>query len=91
MFKAYISGPIYAALGNHDTSPDNLDAPKAMDSDGPLGEQFSWNYDHVSKLWEHYGWINSTTQLQASTHYAAYAVTHPMGLQVITHHTDVSH
>jgi hypothetical protein len=89
MFKAYIGGPIYAALGNHDTSPDNLDGPKAIDGDGPLGEQFSWNYEHVSKLWEYYGWINSTTQAEASTHYAAYSVVHPLGLRIITLNTDL--
>src|SRR5206468_3402817 len=74
MFKAYIGGPIYAALGNHDTSPDNLDAPYAIDKNGSLSRQFSWNYQHVSKLWEHYGWIDNATQAEASTHYAAYSI-----------------
>lgn len=84
MFKAYIGGPIYVALGNHDSSPENNDAPHAIDNDGPLGNQFSWNYDHVSKLWEHYGWINGTTQAEAALHYGAYAVTHPLGVRIIT-------
>lgn len=88
MFKAYIGGPIYVALGNHDSSPENNDAPHAIDGDGPLGEQFSWNYDHVSRLWEHYGWINSTTQAEAAVHYGAYAVTHPLGVRIITLNTD---
>ncbi|KAK0719621.1 Metallo-dependent phosphatase-like protein [Lasiosphaeris hirsuta] len=88
MFKAYIGGPIYAALGNHDTSPDNMDVPHAIDNDGPLGEQLSWNYDHVSKLWEYYGWIDSATQAQAALHYTAYSVLHPLGLRVITLNTD---
>ncbi|KAK0727952.1 Metallo-dependent phosphatase-like protein [Lasiosphaeria miniovina] len=89
MFKAYIGGPIYAALGNHDTSPDNFDVAHAIDDNGPLGQQFSWNYDHVSKLWEHYGWIDGATQAQASVHYAAYSVLHPLGLRVITLNTDL--
>jgi hypothetical protein len=90
MFKAYIGGPVYAALGNHDTSPINMDAAHGIDGNGPLGQQFSWNYDHVSKLWEHYGWINDTTQMEASTHYAAYAVDHPLGgLRIITLNTDL--
>lgn len=88
MFKAYIGGPIYAALGNHDSSPENQDVPHAIDGDGPLGEQFSWNYDHVSKLWSHYGWINSTTAAEAALHYGAYAVTHPLGVRIITINTD---
>ncbi|KAK3944998.1 Metallo-dependent phosphatase-like protein [Diplogelasinospora grovesii] len=89
MFKAYIGGPIYAALGNHDTSPDNLDTPYNIDNNKTLGQQFSWNYDHVSKLWEHYGWINHTTQAEAALHYAAYSVVHPLGLRIITLNTDL--
>ncbi|KAJ6146129.1 hypothetical protein N7497_008111 [Penicillium chrysogenum] len=27
MFKHYLSGPVFAALGNHDTSPANIDSP----------------------------------------------------------------
>lgn len=88
MFKAYIGGPIYTALGNHDSSPENNDAPHAIDENGPLGQQFSWNYEHVSKLWEHYGWINSSTQAEAALHYGAYAVTHPLGVRIITINAD---
>ncbi|KAK0651887.1 Metallo-dependent phosphatase-like protein [Cercophora newfieldiana] len=90
MFKYYIGGPLYAALGNHDTSPDNHDVAHAVDNNGPLGKQFSWNYDHVSKLWEHYGWIDSKTQEQAAAYYAAYSVVHPLGLRIITLNTDLS-
>ncbi|KAK3377756.1 Metallo-dependent phosphatase-like protein [Podospora didyma] len=89
MFKAYIGGPVYAALGNHDTSPDNMDAPHDIDNNGPLGQQFSWNYEHVSKLWEHYGWIDNATQAEAALHYAAYSVLHPLGLRIITLNTDL--
>jgi hypothetical protein len=28
MFKHYLSGPVFAALGNHDSSPANIDAPQ---------------------------------------------------------------
>ncbi|KAK3680633.1 Metallo-dependent phosphatase-like protein [Podospora appendiculata] len=89
MFKSYIGGPIYAALGNHDTSPDNLDVAHAIDGNGPLGQQLSWNYEHISKLWQHYGWIDSATQAQASLHYAAYSVLHPLGVRIITLNTDL--
>ncbi|KAM7221685.1 Metallo-dependent phosphatase-like protein [Rhypophila decipiens] len=88
MFKAYIGGPIYAALGNHDTSPSNLDAPHNLDRRGPLGQQFSWHYEHVSKLWEYYGSIGNKTQVQASTHYGAYSVVHNGTLRIITLNTD---
>ncbi|KAI1854324.1 hypothetical protein JX265_012493 [Neoarthrinium moseri] len=89
MFKSYIGGPVYAALGNHDTNPDNLDVPHGIDDNGPLGQQLSWNYEHVSSLWEHYGWIDNATAAEAATHYAAYSVVHPLGLRVITLNTDL--
>lgn len=89
MFKAYIGGPIFIALGNHDSSPENNDAPHAVDDNGPLGQQFSWNYEHVSRLWEWYGWINSSTQAEAALHYGAYAVTHPLGVRIITLNGDL--
>jgi hypothetical protein len=73
---------------NHDSSPANLDVPHAIDSNGPLGEQFSWNYDHVSSLWKYYGWIDNATAAEASTHYAAYSIVTPLGLRVITINTD---
>ncbi|KAK3325362.1 Metallo-dependent phosphatase-like protein [Apodospora peruviana] len=88
MFKAYIGGPVYAALGNHDTSPINLDIAHLIDDNGPLGQQFSWNYEYVSKLWEHYSWIDNATQVQASLHYGAYSVVHHPGLRIITINTD---
>ncbi|KAI0120722.1 Metallo-dependent phosphatase-like protein [Xylariales sp. AK1849] len=89
MLKSYIGGPVYAALGNHDTSPENLDVPHGIDNNGPLGEQLSWNYDHVSSLWEEDKWIDNATALEASTHYGAYSIVHPLGLRIITLNTDL--
>ncbi|RFU31936.1 hypothetical protein B7463_g4446, partial [Scytalidium lignicola] len=86
MFKAYISGPIYAALGNHDSTPANVDAPHSLP--GPLGEQFSWNYNHVSSLWRTEGWLSSSDAKEAASHYAAYSVVVRDGLRIITLNTD---
>lgn len=86
MFKSYINGPVYAVLGNHDSSPEAIDAPHSMP--GPLGEQFSWNYEHVSSLWKNNGWIDNTTAQQAATHYAGYSVKNQEGLRIITLNTD---
>lgn len=45
MLKHYMpSGPIFTALGNHDTNPDAIDSPHNLP--GPLGLQQSWNFDH---------------------------------------------
>ncbi|CAK7242507.1 MAG: hypothetical protein STHCBS139747_004002 [Sporothrix thermara] len=89
LFKEYIGGPIYCALGNHDTAPDNLDAPQAIDNNGPVGRQFSWNYDHVSSLWQHYGWLDSAAAQQAALHYGAYSVVDRLGVRIITINTDL--
>ncbi|ERT01737.1 hypothetical protein HMPREF1624_00031 [Sporothrix schenckii ATCC 58251] len=89
LFKEYIGGPIYCALGNHDTAPDNLDAPQGIDDKGPLGRQFSWNYDHVSSLWKHYGWIDGAAAAEAALHYGAYSVVDRLGVRIITINTDM--
>ena len=55
---------------------------------GPLGEQQSWNYDHVSALWADEDWIDSSSAEQARTHYAAYSTVNRYGLRVLTLNTD---
>ncbi|KAK8072239.1 hypothetical protein PG996_005587 [Apiospora saccharicola] len=93
MLKSYLGGPVYSALGNHDTSPENLDAPHSLDGpNGTLGRQLSWNYDHVSSLWRYYGWLDNATAAEAATHYAAYSVVPPVskgGLRIITLNGDL--
>ncbi|KAK3402977.1 Metallo-dependent phosphatase-like protein [Sordaria brevicollis] len=91
MFRAYISGPIYTALGNHDTAPADYETPYAIDNNGTLGQQFSWNYEHVSGLWQHYDWISPNVAHQAATHYASYAVSprQHKNLKVITLNSDL--
>jgi hypothetical protein len=66
-----------------------LDVPHGIDDNGPLGNQLSWNYDHVSSLWEYFGWIDTETAASAATHYAAYSIRHPLGLRIITINTDL--
>ncbi|EIM92336.1 Metallo-dependent phosphatase [Stereum hirsutum FP-91666 SS1] len=81
------AGPVYAALGNHDSYNQDQDAIQALGGD--LATQFSWNYDHVSSLWEFEGWINQTTVDLAKAHYAAYMVKRVDGLRIITLNTDL--
>jgi len=66
IFKSYVSGPIFPALGNHDSNPEAIDAPHSLP--GPLGQQQSWNYDHVAGLWQHEGWITPEAAAEARTH-----------------------
>ncbi|KAL2004087.1 hypothetical protein VTN02DRAFT_307 [Thermoascus thermophilus] len=86
MFKTYLSGPVFAALGNHDTSPVAIDSPHSFP--GPLGEQQSWNYDHVAGLWQHEGWITPEAAKQARTHYGGYSIKTHYGLRIIAFNTD---
>lgn len=85
MFKQYLSGPVFSALGNHDSSPANIDAPHRFP--GRLGEQMSWNFNHLSALWQHEGWISRETAEEARTHYGGYSVKTHYGLRIIAFNT----
>jgi len=85
MLKSYVTGPVFAALGNHDSNPANIDAPHSLP--GPLGEQQSWNYDHVAGLWKHEGWIDEEAAKTARTHYGAYSIKNQYGLRIISFNT----
>jgi hypothetical protein len=85
MLKAYLTGPVFTALGNHDSNPEAIDSPHNLP--GPLGEQQSWNYNHVAGLWQHEGWIDSKTAAMAKTHYGGYSIKNHFGLRVITFNT----
>jgi hypothetical protein len=85
MFEHYLSGPVFAALGNHDTSPANIDSPHNLP--GRLGEQQSWNYDHLARLWQHEGWISRETADEARTHYGGYSIKTHYGLRIIACNT----
>lgn len=86
LFKRYISGPIFPALGNHDSNPEAIDAPYSLP--GKLGQQQSWNYNHVASLWQNEGWIDAAAAAEARAHYGAYSIKNHYGLRVITFNTD---
>lgn len=50
----------------------------------------SWNWDHVSSLWQHNNWISAEAAQQARTHYAAYSINHAQfpKLRIVTINTD---
>ena len=86
MFRSYIGSPVFAVLGNHDSNPEAIDAPRS-EPDG-LGQQLSWNYDHVAGLWQRNGWLNASDADEARLHYGAYSVKNQYGLRIITLNTD---
>jgi len=65
MFKAYIPGPVFPVLGNHDSNPEAIDAPHSLP--GPLGQQQSWNYEHVTALWQNDGKCSFFVSKQPAT------------------------
>ncbi|TDL28043.1 Metallo-dependent phosphatase [Rickenella mellea] len=89
LFRRFLgTGPVYAALGNHDSYNQAQDAPHSLG--GTLAEQFSWNYDHVAGLWKHEDWLPEAAVDIARAHYGAYMVKRQDGLRIITLNTDFS-
>lgn len=86
LFKEYLHTPVFPVLGNHDTNPEAIDAPHSMP--GQLGQQMSWNFEHVSALWKHNGWIDDAAAAEARLHYGAYSIKNHYGLRMITFNTD---
>ncbi|KAF9469756.1 sphingomyelin phosphodiesterase [Collybia nuda] len=88
LFKRMLgSGPVYAALGNHDSYNQAQDAPHSIG--GTLAEQFSWNYDHVASLWKHEQWLPDAAVKLAKSHYSAYMVRRSDGLRIISLNTNL--
>lgn len=87
MFKHFLTGPVFVSLGNHDSAPANVDAAHALP--GYLGKQMSWNYNHVSSLWEHEGWIDHEAVKEARDHYGGYSIMTHYGLRVISLNTSM--
>lgn len=86
LLHQYIKGPVFAVLGNHDSNPEAIDAPHSLP--GPLGQQLSWNYDHVAGLWLKDGWISDEAAADSRIHYGAYSIRNQLGLRIITLNTD---
>lgn len=84
--QSLVQGPIFPVLGNHDSNPEAQDGPHSLP--GPLGQQFSWNYDHVAGLWQNDGFIPADAAQQARAHYGGYSVKNQYGLRIITLNTD---
>ena len=94
LFKQQLhSGPIFATLGNHDSVPQAQAGPTTPSGfvntpSGNLVQQFSWNYDHISKLWGEEGWLDGSVVPSVNAHYGAYNVKWKGGLKIISLNTD---
>ena len=79
--------PVFATLGNHDSSPENFYAPHAMPKH--QSTQFDWDSDFMARLWRENGWIDAAGEEQARSHYACFSVSPRRGLRVISLNSDV--
>lgn len=87
MMKRHVGDTtVVAAIGNHDSAPTEMAAPHSL-PDG-RANQFSWDWDYVSKLWESEHWINSSMADTVRTHYGGYSISPRQGLRVISFNTD---
>lgn len=79
-------GPVFNAIGNHDTAPSDFASQGAL-PDG-RSDQLSWDWDNLARLWESEGWFNHKQAEQVRSHYAGYSVTPRKGLRIIAINTD---
>lgn len=87
LFRKKLGGiPLFPALGNHDSYPEAVEAPHAIQ---PAG-QFDWNYRHLTSLWETNGWLKQDVANAATLTYGAYSTKVPgmKNLRIITINTD---
>ncbi|KAF8589284.1 hypothetical protein K439DRAFT_1525920 [Ramaria rubella] len=85
LFKEYLGGgPVYAAMGNHDTWPQAFDAPHSIQPE-QLAQEFEWNYEHLADLWHTEGWISEQVTAVSKATYSAYSTITPQGLKIITY------
>lgn len=82
------SGPVFSAIGNHDSSPSDSAAQRDL-PDG-RGEQFSWDWENLQRLFQSEGWFDHEEAKQVGKHYGGYSVSPRKGLRIITVNTDVS-
>lgn len=64
-----------------------LDAPRSL-KPKYVAAQYSWNYEHVSRLWTDYKWLGRKAAREARTHYGGFSTLSPDGLRVISINTD---
>ncbi|KAG0140651.1 hypothetical protein CROQUDRAFT_52923 [Cronartium quercuum f. sp. fusiforme G11] len=81
-------GPVYAALGNHDTYVDAQGTPNLGVPEN-IREQFSWNYENVARLWARNKWLPEDVAEKSKAHYGAYAVERYDGLKIISINTEM--
>lgn len=86
--KRYLGdGPVFSAIGNHDTAPSDSASPHSLPDAGPR-EEFSYDWDNLKRLFNAEGWFTHKEAKQVSQHYGGYSVSPRQGLRIITINTD---
>ncbi|WFD00865.1 hypothetical protein MYAM1_003620 [Malassezia yamatoensis] len=87
MFKHYLGdAPLIPSLGNHDTSPENLMAPKSLPQS--MGSEFQWDIEYVAQLWSSKNWLNDKQANQVRAHQGGYSISPRKGFRIIALNTD---
>lgn len=86
--KKYLGdGPVFSAIGNHDTAPSDSSSPRSL-PDEQTREQFSYDWHNLQRLFVAEGWFTHEEAKQISRHYGGYSVSPRKGLRIITLNTD---
>lgn len=86
--KKYLgSGPVFSAVGNHDTAPDDSSTPHSL-PDSATRNEFSYDWENLQRLFEAEGWFTHKEAEQVSKHYGGYSVSPRKGLRIICLNTD---
>lgn len=81
------NGPVFSAIGNHDTAPSDQSSPRNLPDKGPR-EQFSYDWNNLKRLFEAEGWFSHEEAKQVSRHYGGYSISPRKGLRIITLNSD---
>ncbi|PWN39508.1 hypothetical protein IE81DRAFT_326447 [Ceraceosorus guamensis] len=79
-------GPVFSAVGNHDTAPSDFASPDSIPGD--TRGQFSYDWNNLARLFEAQGWFTHKEAKQVGRHYGGYSVSPRKGLRIITLNTD---
>jgi hypothetical protein len=87
VFKRLLgSGPIFSAIGNHDTAPSDFASPSSLPDD--TRGQFSYDWLNLRRLFVAEGWFTHAEAQQVGRHYGGFSVSPRQGLRVVVLNTD---
>lgn len=86
MKRYFGKGPVFSAIGNHDTAPSDSSAPRDLPPE--TVNAFSYDWENLQRLFVAEGWFTHKEAKQVATHYGGYSVSPRKGLRIITVNSD---